>query len=81
MPMYVTVEDDLPLLLEGLDKALGFEDLWEKYLRRCFPSSIQVSSREAASVVAIDDAIRVHHGHNLEDHLFSQDVGFWCLTE
>lgn len=43
------------------------------------PDSIQVVAGEAASVVAIDDSIRVEHWHYLEDEIFSQSLSLLAV--
>lgn len=40
--------------------------------RRRGPGSIQVDARERAPVVAVDDAVRVNHGDDLEDEAISE---------
>ena len=34
--------------------------------------AVEVAGRQGAAVVADDDAVRVQHGHNLEDEFIAQ---------
>ena len=78
--MHVTIHNEGTLLLEILDKALSLHDLRVKYLSRGLPSAIQVSSRQTASVVAVDYPVGVKHRNDLENELLSEDVSLRGLT-
>ena len=49
-------------------------------LRWDFPASVKVLPSKRASVVAIDNAIRVEHWYNFEDEILSQSLGFSSMA-
>jgi len=48
---------------------------WLRELRANVPVAIHVLAHQIAAVVAQKDAIRIHHGHNLEDEVIPQNAG------
>lgn len=69
MTVQVTVESQRTLATELFDELLGVIHSRVKCLRRVLPAAVQVAAGERAAIVAIDDAVRVQHWHNLKDEL------------
>ena len=60
------------LLLEPPDHLLGVKDRGMQLLRGVVPNPVQVHPRKAAPVVAVDHAIRIEHGNDLEKDSVAQ---------
>ena len=59
--MKVDVEHEWTLFLERLPKLLCGEDGWVQHFRGYFPLTVEVTARERAAVVAVDDTVGVEH--------------------
>ena len=57
-----------------MDQLLGVVDGWMENFGGCFPSTIQVTARQRAPIVAIDDAVWVQHWNNFEDKVLPQQL-------
>ena len=49
-------------------------------LMRSLPTSIEITARQGASVVTIDDAIWIEHGYDLEDESVSEELGSFFIA-
>lgn len=71
VPMKIDYHFDLFLLMSVYNLILDEVNFGVKLLRRVFPSSIEVSADEGASIVAMDDSIRIDHRKKLKDERVS----------
>ena len=76
MPVHVTEEDHLILAVVGSHQLLGEEDGWVQHSGRVGPAAIQVATDHVAAVVTGGHAVRIQHGHYLEDKGVPQQL---CL--
>jgi hypothetical protein len=76
MPVEIYDHFYLFLLMRVHDLILDEVNLGIKLLGRIFPSSIEVSADERASIIAMDDSIRIYHGKQLKDKRVSQGYSF-----
>ena len=63
-------------MLQVPDDILGVVDWRMQVLVRLVPLPVQVTAEQGASIVAVDDSIRVEHGHNPEYEMASQLFSF-----
>ena len=75
----IAVKDHASLLVEVDNKFFRVVDRWMKPLMRSLPTSIEVTPCQGASVVTINDAIRIEHGYNLEDEFLAQHLCFFVV--
>ncbi len=69
----------LPFLRELNDKLLGIVNARVQNFRRGFPSAIQITARETASVVSIYHTVRVQHRNYFEHKVLPQQLSLrWC---
>ena len=54
------------------DELLGVPDCWVQRFTWILPSPVEIASCQAASVVSVDDTIRIQHRDDLEDEFVSQ---------
>lgn len=78
--MQVAVENQLTLLLKLPHVLLDSEDHWLYNTVGILPSSVHILATQWAPVVAIDHSIWVKDGHNLEDKVVSECLGFRCIA-
>ena len=77
--MEVTVEEDVSGVLGLPHHDFGGEVLWTYFHWRTLPLSIQVKSREGASIVSNYHAIRVQHWYHFEHKVISQISGSFIV--
>ena len=70
--MHVAVESDLALPLQKANQLLGVVNRRVQKLVRRQPLSVQVTAKQTAPVVALDDAVWVEHGHNEKDKVLAE---------
>ena len=78
--MEVAVENNTPLIMQISYELLRVVNRRMEELVRCFPPSVEITARKRTSVVTIDDSIRIEHGYNLEDKLFSEHLCFFIFA-
>lgn len=79
--MDITAEPQLPFLFDFLDEHLGEVYGGMGFLGRFYPLSIEISSREIASIIANNNPIDIEHGHYLEHEVVSQIFGSWVIAQ
>jgi|688.fasta_scaffold1501978_1 hypothetical protein len=80
MTVEVTVKHQIPFLFHALNQLLCMVYRGMKFFIGVDPLSVQVDQTEVASVVADNDAVRVEHGHYLEDEILSQNFSNVRIT-
>eukprot|EP00960_Hanusia_phi_P023845 703314-Hanusia_phi.AAC.1 len=75
VPVQVAVHGNLALLRQVLEQHLGEEDGGMERARGVEPLAVEVLAGEGAAVVAVDDAVRVQHGDDLEDKVVPENLG------
>ena len=70
VPVNVTAEPQLSFLLGLLDDVLGEEDRRVWFLRWFNPLTVQISTRQIASIVANNNPVNVEHGNNFKYEIF-----------
>jgi hypothetical protein len=78
MTMKVTIEQHCIVSGTLLCKHLRVVDRGMQKLRGVCPSTIEVDSQYVATVISVNHAIRVKHGHNFKNELFSEGLGFFA---
>lgn len=68
--MHIAVQCDLALPVRVPDQLLRMVDRWVQEPVWCQPLTVEVTPQQGASVVTVDDTIRVQHRHHLEDKVF-----------
>ena len=76
MPVEVAENLQVPLLRELVAELLGGKNGWMKYLAGSFPSSIEITACQRASIITVNDSIRVEHGDDFENKVLSEVFGF-----
>lgn len=71
--MKITENSDFSLLTKIGDHLLRVVDCGMQDFGRLFPSSIQITPSQWASIITVDDAIWVQHWHNFENEILPQD--------
>ena len=74
--MQVAKHDQSALLMDLLHQPLGVENGRVKGLVWSLPAAVQVATCQAASVIAVNDAVGVEHWDNFEYEVLSQHFGF-----
>lgn len=77
----ITEKKDLTTFLNTGDELFEMKHLSVVYLRWVLPFLVEVITRQIAAVVAMDDTIRVKHGHDLEHKVLPQFLGLWTIRE
>ena len=70
--MQVAVKSKWALLGKLQDQFLGMIDCWVQNFTRVLPPSVEITTSQRTSIVAVDYTVRVQHWDNLEDELVSQ---------
>jgi len=73
--MEITVKSKRSFIGKSCNELFSVPNSWMQHLTWVLPSSIKIASSKRAPVVAVDDAIRVHHWNNFEDIVVSEVVG------
>ena len=71
MAMDVAKHIDLPLFLDHLYELPDSEECRVQVGRWIPPLTVHVVSSQVCSMVPVDNSIRIQHGHNVKDILFS----------
>ena len=74
MAMQIAHQEDVSVLLQLLDHALQVIDCRVKLARWVNIASVQIHSGKITSGAAVDNAIDIEHGNNLEDEVVTQDL-------
>jgi len=74
MPVEIAEHHKLAFLMHVLNQLLAVIDRRLKCFRRKFPAPVEVATRQRASVVAVDNTVRVQHGNNLEHKVVPEDL-------
>ena len=69
--MQITVKHKTALLMDSLHEALRMENGWVKCLTWSLPSSIQIAPGETASIISVNNTVRIEHGYDFEDKVLS----------
>lgn len=72
--MHVAEHYNLVISVARLGKLLGIVYGGVEEFRRVLPATVKINSEHVASVVSVDDAIRVEHWDDLEDELLSKHL-------
>lgn len=72
----IAKQEHLPLEIHYLDELLRVEDCWVQEAIRFIPLPIQVAAKQRASVVTVNHPVRVQHGHDAKNEVFSELLGF-----
>lgn len=75
--MEITEHCKLPLLTELSDTLLGIVYCWMQHFAWSFPSSVQVTACQTASIVTIDNAVGVQHRYDFKNEILSQKLSFY----
>ena len=70
--MNVDIQSDLTLHIDHRQHLLGLIYLRMQMGRGILPSPVKVHAQQAASVVAVDNAVDVQHGDDLENEATSR---------
>jgi hypothetical protein len=76
MPVEIAEHHKLAFLMHVLNQLLAVIDRRLKCFRRKFPAPVEVATRQRASVVAVDNTVRVKHGYYLEYEILTEKA---CL--
>ena len=66
------------ILRAGFCKLLREIDSWMQELGRICPSSIKVDTKNIATVVAVNNSVRVQHRHYLENEQFTESLSLFA---
>ena len=72
---------DLALAAHPLHERLGVVDGRMKSPVRLLPPAVEVAAGQAGPIRAEDHAVRVEHGHDLEDERVAQALGLWRVPD
>lgn len=70
--MEVAEEEHLVVEVAHLEKLLRVVNCRVEQLAWIRPASVEVGADEIASVVAVDNTVRIEHWHNLEDECLAK---------
>ena len=74
--MEIAEDRQLSLFCKVMDHLLSMVDSWMQHFWRSLPSSVQITSCQRASVVAIDHPIWIEHWDHFEHKILSQQLCF-----
>lgn len=73
----VEVAKDLELafLREVMAQLLRGVNGWVQDFARSLPTAVKIAACKRATVIAVDNTVRIEHGHDLEDEILAQVLG------